>query len=224
MLIHTDRLIIRRMEDRDVSNFLEYESTPITAATLPGALHGRTDERVHQDCPRAANWHGGAVPSLCDRVSIHGKDDRHGVRQGGQKVHRQGDIGWFLHPDYHPARAVYRTRQPMECIASIKQLVHTAAVELAPRSIRVNAVSPGPTETPIFDKLGVSTEQKQETKANVEQLSPWDASANPMKSPVSFFSWRVRNPLSCRDRNMQLMVVGRTDDMRGTVFSTLLLP
>ena len=36
MLIHTDRLIIRRMEDRDLSDFLEYESTPITAATLAG--------------------------------------------------------------------------------------------------------------------------------------------------------------------------------------------
>ena len=56
--------------------------------------------------------------------------------------------------------------------AALKQLVRTAAVELAPRGIRVNAVSPGPTETPIFDKLGMSTDQKQETKANVEQLIP----------------------------------------------------
>ena len=56
--------------------------------------------------------------------------------------------------------------------AALKQLVRTAAVELAPRGIRVNAVSPGPTETPIFGKLGMSTDQQQEVKATVEKEIP----------------------------------------------------
>ena len=39
--------------------------------------------------------------------------------------------------------------------AAVRSLVRTAAQELAGRNVRVNAVSPGPIETPIFGKLGV---------------------------------------------------------------------
>ena len=43
--------------------------------------------------------------------------------------------------------------------AAARSLVRTLAGELAPRDIRVNAVSPGPTETPIYGKLGMAPEQ-----------------------------------------------------------------
>jgi NAD(P)-dependent dehydrogenase (short-subunit alcohol dehydrogenase family) len=39
--------------------------------------------------------------------------------------------------------------------AALHQLVRTAAAELSPRGIRVNSVSPGPIETPIFSKTGM---------------------------------------------------------------------
>jgi len=39
--------------------------------------------------------------------------------------------------------------------AAVRSLVRTAARELAGRSVRVNAISPGPIETPIFGKLGL---------------------------------------------------------------------
>lgn len=39
--------------------------------------------------------------------------------------------------------------------AALRSLVRTAAAELAPKKIRVNAVSPGPIETPIFEKAGM---------------------------------------------------------------------
>lgn len=39
--------------------------------------------------------------------------------------------------------------------AALNSLVKVASIELAPRKIRVNSVSPGPIETPIFGKLGM---------------------------------------------------------------------
>ncbi|SEV97565.1 SDR family oxidoreductase [Chitinophaga arvensicola] len=43
--------------------------------------------------------------------------------------------------------------------AALNAVMKIAAVELAPRKIRVNAVSPGPTETEILKKQGLSEEQ-----------------------------------------------------------------
>lgn len=43
--------------------------------------------------------------------------------------------------------------------AALQQMVRTAAVELAPRGIRVNAISPGPIETPIYGKTGMPAEE-----------------------------------------------------------------
>lgn len=46
--------------------------------------------------------------------------------------------------------------------AALRAVVQTAAVELAPRGIRVNVVSPGPILTPIYQKAGLSPEKTQE--------------------------------------------------------------
>jgi len=43
--------------------------------------------------------------------------------------------------------------------AAVLSLNKVFAVELAPRKIRVNAVSPGPVETPIYGKLGLQKEE-----------------------------------------------------------------
>jgi NAD(P)-dependent dehydrogenase (short-subunit alcohol dehydrogenase family) len=52
--------------------------------------------------------------------------------------------------------------------------VRTLAGELAPRKIRVNAVSPGPTETPIFGKLGMPQEQLQAVAETLKSKIPLD--------------------------------------------------
>ena len=49
--------------------------------------------------------------------------------------------------------------------AALSSLARTLANELAPRGIRVNEVSPGPIETPIFGKLGLSATQVDGMKA-----------------------------------------------------------
>ncbi|TPN86798.1 SDR family NAD(P)-dependent oxidoreductase [Aquimarina algicola] len=53
-----------------------------------------------------------------------------------------------------PNTAVYGASK-----AALNSYTRTAATELAPRKIRVNAVNPGPIATPIFGKTGMSEEQ-----------------------------------------------------------------
>lgn len=46
--------------------------------------------------------------------------------------------------------------------AAVRSLARTLTAELAPRGIRVNTLSPGPIETPIYGRLGLPEEQVQE--------------------------------------------------------------
>jgi len=53
-----------------------------------------------------------------------------------------------------PGSSVYSASK-----AALLAINKVLAKELAPRKIRVNAVSPGPVSTPLYDKLGMSTEE-----------------------------------------------------------------
>ena len=58
--------------------------------------------------------------------------------------------------------------------AAVRSLARSFSADLLPRGVRVNALSPGPILTPIFDRLGMPKEQLEEVaKTFVEQ--------NPMK-------------------------------------------
>lgn len=56
--------------------------------------------------------------------------------------------------------------------AALRSLARTLSAELVGRGIRVNAVSPGPIETPIFSKTGMPQEALDEFGASVIQQVP----------------------------------------------------
>lgn len=51
--------------------------------------------------------------------------------------------------------------------AALHQMVRTAAAELSPRGIRVNSVSPGPIETPIYGKMGMPAADADQMAAGI---------------------------------------------------------
>ena len=56
--------------------------------------------------------------------------------------------------------------------AALITLARTLSAELVGRGIRVNALSPGPITTPIFNRLGLSPEALEETARNIKEQVP----------------------------------------------------
>jgi NAD(P)-dependent dehydrogenase (short-subunit alcohol dehydrogenase family) len=56
--------------------------------------------------------------------------------------------------------------------AAVRSLARTLGAELAPRGIRVNAVSPGPVSTSFHSKLGLTDAQLNEAAAGIEASVP----------------------------------------------------
>lgn len=56
--------------------------------------------------------------------------------------------------------------------AAVRSFARTWTAELKDRGIRVNVVSPGPIETPIFDKMGLSESEKEELGAHISAQVP----------------------------------------------------
>jgi NAD(P)-dependent dehydrogenase (short-subunit alcohol dehydrogenase family) len=66
-----------------------------------------------------------------------------------------------------PNTAIYAATK-----AAMNSYTRTAATELAPRKIRVNAVNPGPVQTPIFGKTGMPEEQLNGFAAAMQERIP----------------------------------------------------
>jgi NAD(P)-dependent dehydrogenase (short-subunit alcohol dehydrogenase family) len=73
---------------------------------------------------------------------------------------------WFVQAGIGGTSVVSATK------AALRSLTRTLATELLPRKIRVNAVSPGVIETPLFGKLGVSQDTAKEIGTTLLQQIP----------------------------------------------------
>ena len=56
--------------------------------------------------------------------------------------------------------------------AAVRSFGRSLGAELAPKGVRVNVISPGPIETPIFGKAGLSTEQLEGFKSDITARVP----------------------------------------------------
>jgi NAD(P)-dependent dehydrogenase (short-subunit alcohol dehydrogenase family) len=63
--------------------------------------------------------------------------------------------------------------------AAVRAFARSWSVELQQRRIRVNVLSPGPTETPIFDKAGIDPDRVNAMKASLAPSIPAGRLADP---------------------------------------------
>lgn len=74
--------------------------------------------------------------------------------------------------------------------AAVRSFARTWTVDLKHRKIRVNAISPGPIETPIFNSLMQNKEQSEQFKKNLVNTVPMGRMGNPdeVAKVVSFLA------------------------------------
>lgn len=84
-----------------------------------------------------------------------------------------------------PATSVYNATR-----AALNSYVRSLSFELAPKGIRINSVSPGPIETPIFTKAGLPAEAMQGMAAAMQQKIPLKrfGTASDVAKLISFLS------------------------------------
>jgi NAD(P)-dependent dehydrogenase (short-subunit alcohol dehydrogenase family) len=74
--------------------------------------------------------------------------------------------------------------------AAVRSFARTWTVDLRHRKIRVNAISPGPIDTPIFSNLMQNEEQLEQFKKNIVNTVPMERMGTPdeVAKVVSFLA------------------------------------
>ena len=75
--------------------------------------------------------------------------------------------------------------------AALRQMTRSLAAELLPRGIRVNAVSPGPIESPILQKVGMPKEAADQIYLQMKESVPMKriGQAEEVAKAVAFFAF-----------------------------------
>ncbi|MBL8113935.1 MAG: SDR family oxidoreductase [Acidobacteria bacterium] len=100
-----------------------------------------------------------------------------------------------------PSTSVYSASK-----AALRSLVRTFAAELAPRGIRVNAVSPGPITTPIYGKLGLDAATAADFAKNTMESNPMKRFGTP--DEVAQAALFLASPASSYTTGLDLPVDG----------------
>ncbi|MDT8436939.1 MAG: glucose 1-dehydrogenase [Gemmatimonadota bacterium] len=90
--------------------------------------------------------------------------------------------------------------------AAVRSLARTLAVELQPRNIRVNALSPGMVDTPIFDRAGLTAQQQAEMRSVMAGQIPLGRFARPAE--VAAAALFLASPASSYVTGSELPVSG----------------
>jgi NAD(P)-dependent dehydrogenase (short-subunit alcohol dehydrogenase family) len=70
---------------------------------------------------------------------------------------------------------------------AVAAMIKTISAELIGRGVRVNAVSPGPIETPMFDKLGIEEADKKGLMDMISERSPMGRFGKPEEVAESIY-------------------------------------
>ncbi len=124
----------------------------------------------------------GAIEAMTEEIF----NDTFNVNVRGVYFQLQSLLGLLANPSsvVITASVVAQLGFPMSSIysaskAAVVSLGKTLAVELAPRGIRVNSLSPGPIRTPIMGKLGLPAEAQNGFEENMAAQSLLKRMGNP---------------------------------------------
>ena len=67
-----------------------------------------------------------------------------------------------------PGTSVYSASK-----AAVRSLARTLAAEFAPKGVRVNCIAPGPIETPIYSRMGMTSEAVEEFGQQIQSMVPF---------------------------------------------------
>ena len=172
--VWNDALETERDRSRELERALVTGSSPRGLRFFDLAKHAKA--RLVVPAPRQRDLHPprGAPEKRRPKVLFQRRDlPAHRPRRDAQLLgrrrigHRRRNIGSAAGHKAMPGGSHYGATK-----AAVESLTRSWAVELAPFGVRVNTIAPGPTDTPVFEKLGLPREGVAAAKAQFVKQVP----------------------------------------------------